>query len=856
MTKKVYHVYRLSASKQEGDWAEATKANPCLLCGKPDWCSLAASGDAVLCRRTDTSPNGWKHIKDSKDGYPIYVKTGAVSDYVQNHHRRFQLTPPKPVITDNICLATLKEPVSTPQKRRFLNKPQGDYLETRILYPYSKTQVVERIEKPDYTKPKGYSKQVYPGRMDEDGWTIPGMGLDPWLPYRIDEVREYGKGKWIVGVEGESCVETARTLGLVAFTFQGSCWGETELLNGMRMFQAAGVAGVIYIPDNDNPGRKKSAALADAAAKSEMPFIEVLPTALWSDCPNKGDIADWVEWGMAQSFNREDFVKRLEREIQSTVESSLDRVSPARSKSKQMLNLLSAELGHRLRFNTMTIRPELDGKPLDMDTLAIDLIDMFDIDISSEKAAQIVLSLAKKRSYSPVQEYLERIAEHYSSVDLGILDDLATRYFGSDEPLHNVFMRKHLIGQVKRVFEPGCQHDTAVVLQGSQGIRKSTFWRTLTVNPDWFDDTITSGNNDKDERLKLRRFWILELAELESVFKRKEIASLRGFLTTKDDNLRVPYGRSIESFPRTSCFVGSVNPAQFLVDPEGHRRYWIIPVTVDEIPVEKLAEERDRLWAAAVIAYRNGEENRLTKSDEKRNALLNKRHEVSDTWDEAIEAFLEFQSETTVSEILRDCLKIELAKHDRILQMRVAECLKRIGWVKCEKKKISGKVLQMWRWQPEEDKVATESKNRSNSDTASNTATDINELSSKVATNVTTTSNPDTVSNTAEKLPPLPPFSEISDSEEKKINKFAHKDQHHKVDDSKNVVPVNTSGKTVSTFKDDDEVEFFCETDKQWRKGRIASIETESGYFVKAVIKYWAFKKSRQQVIYREDWLR
>ncbi|MCC5615708.1 hypothetical protein LC605_11620 [Nostoc sp. CHAB 5836] len=799
MTKKVYHVYRLSASKQERDWAEATKANPCPLCGKPDWCSVAASGDAVLCRRTDTTPNGWKHIKDSKDGYPIYVKTGAVSDYVQNHRQHFQLTPPKPkpVTTGTIRLATLPLPVTTPERRTDIKT-----YETDVLYPYSKTQLVRRVEKPDYAKPKGYSKKVYPARMDEDGWPVPGKGLDPWPPYRIDEVKEYGKGRWIIGVEGETCVEAARSLGLVAFTFQGSCWGEADLSNGMRMFQAAGVAGVIYIPDNDNPGRKKSAALADAAVRVEMPFVEVSPTALWSDCPDKGDIADWVEWGMAKGFNREDFIERLEREIQSTVESSQEGVSPARSKSKQMLNLIAAEWGHRLRFNTMTIRPELDGEPLDMDTLAINLIDEFDIDISSEKASQIVLSLAKKRSYSPVQEYLERVAQHYSSVDLGILDDLATRYFGSNEPLHNVFMRKHLIGQVKRVFEPGCQHDTAVVLQGSQGIRKSTFWRTLAVNPDWFDDTIASGNNDKDERLKLRRFWILELAELESVFRRKEIASLRGFLTTKDDNLRVPYGRSIESFPRTSCFVGSVNPAEFLVDPEGHRRYWIIPVTVDEIPVEKLAEERDRLWAAAVMSYRNGEENRLTKSDEKRNALLNKRHEVSDTWDEAIDAFLEFQSETTVSDILSNCLKIELGKQERSLQMRATECLKRIGWVKCEKKKIRGKVLQMWRWQPEEGKVATESENRSNSDTASSTATDTNELSSKVATNITTTSNPDTASNTAERLPPLPPFSEISDSKEKKINKFVHKNQNHEVDDSKNVVPIDT-------FEVGDQVEYI-----------------------------------------------
>ncbi|MBD2416044.1 hypothetical protein FACHB389_35125 [Nostoc calcicola FACHB-389] len=821
MTKKVYHVYRLSASKHEGDWAEATKENPCPLCGKPDWCSVAASGDAVLCRRTDTTPNGWKHIKDSKDGYPIYVKTGAVSDYVQNHPQRLQLTAPKPeptpkpVITGSIHLATLKPPVES----AFL---AADNDEERIIhYPYSRDgegmhgwkQWVTRTEKIDSSKPKGYTKKVYPYYMADGEWATIGKGDDPWPPYRIDEVRQYGKGRWILGVEGETCVEAAREqLGLVAFTFQGGSWGKTDLLNGIEMFQKAGIAGIIYIPDNDEPGRRKATALEAAAASVKMPFIEVLPTALWANCPAKGDIADWVEWGMERGFSREDFIERLEREIESTVESSLERISPARSKSKQMLNLITAEWGHRLRFNTMTLRPELDDEPLDMDTLAIELIDEFDIDISSEKAAQIVVSLAKKRSYSPVQEYLERVAQEHSSVDMGILDDIATRYFGTNEPLHNVFMRKHLIGQVKRVFEPGCQHDTALVLQGTQGLQKSKFWRTLAVNPDWFDDTITSGTNDKDERLKLRRFWILELAELESVFKRKEIAGLRAFFTTPADNLRVPYGRSIESFPRTSCFVGSVNPMQFLVDPEGHRRYWIVPVTVDEIPVDKLRQERDRLWAAAVIAYRNGEMNWLTKAEEKRNALLNKRHEVSDTWDEAIDAFLELQSETTVSDILSNCIKIELAKHDRVLQMRVAECLKRIGWVKCEKKKIGGKSKPVWRCQPEEGgvstEVSTEVEKTSSLDTPSNSATDINQLSSKVSTKVSTDSNPVIVSNTAERLTPLIDFSEIFDSEEKITSQFGEdkgekdKNQDHEVDviknDEKGVNRVNFSAQSQS----------------------------------------------------------
>ncbi|MFM5956973.1 MAG: hypothetical protein ACKOQ2_07385, partial [Dolichospermum sp.] len=55
------------------EWKEVSKNNPCPLCGKPDWCSVSPDASAVLCRRTDTAPHGWKKIKDSKDGYPIFV---------------------------------------------------------------------------------------------------------------------------------------------------------------------------------------------------------------------------------------------------------------------------------------------------------------------------------------------------------------------------------------------------------------------------------------------------------------------------------------------------------------------------------------------------------------------------------------------------------------------------------------------------------------------------------------------------------------------------------------------------------------------------------------------------------------
>lgn len=73
--------------------------------------------------------------------------------------------------------------------------------------------------------------------------------------------------------------------------------------------------------------------------------------------------------------------------------------SPAKSKTKQLINLLSDKWGERLLFNTATSKPELDGKPLDLFTLPILLAMEFDIDVSKAKATQVVLYIAKKKSF-------------------------------------------------------------------------------------------------------------------------------------------------------------------------------------------------------------------------------------------------------------------------------------------------------------------------------------------------------------------------------------------------------------------------------------------------------------------------
>jgi predicted P-loop ATPase len=335
---------------------------------------------------------------------------------------------------------------------------------------------------------------------------------------------------------------------------------------------------------------------------------------------------------------------------------------------------------------------------MDLENLAVKIAREFDMDVYESIAKSTVVELAKLNSYSPVKEYLEE--KSAAPVDPTVLDNIASDYFGTKESIYNVYMKKTILNAVARVYNPGCQVDSACVLQGKQGINKSSFWRTLAVKDAWFDDTIASGSSDKDERLKLRAFWFLELAEIDNVFRKKEVAALRGFMTTRQDNIRVPYGRTIQSFPRTSVFVGSVNPSEFLVDTEGNRRFWPIPVRVPHIDIDRLRRERDTIWAAAVQLYKaqlgTPYLNWLSPEEEAASVQLKSDHEVADIWLEYISNFVANRNRVTVAEVLIDCLQIDLVRHDKHSQMRVTDCLKQLGFVRGKQVSIDGIRAYPW----------------------------------------------------------------------------------------------------------------------------------------------------------------
>ncbi|AUB41301.1 DNA primase [Nostoc flagelliforme CCNUN1] len=377
--------------------------------------------------------------------------------------------------------------------------------------------------------------------------------------------------------------------------------------------------------------------------------------------------------------------KRKAQEIEFDDEERKSRMSRA-------YKIISQGWGDSIRLNTLKKYIEFDNSRMDLDLLKLYIALEFDMDISKEDAHSIVMSIAKANAYNPVVEYLDDLEARFPSPDLSILNNLALRYFGTNDPLHNTYIKKSLIAAVSRARRPGEKAEDICVLVGEQGLRKSTFWKEL-FGADWFTDEL-SDSSEKDELMKLHYFWGIELAEIEHIYKKKDVSSFKKFLSNTVDPFRIPYDREIKEHPRACLLVATSNEQELLNDPTGSRRFFVVPV-LKEIPIEELIRERDLIWAAANQLYQMGHQWWLTRAESAQQAEANKDYQTSDPWEEKVLSFIRGRDWVTTHDILFTALGIETGRQDIMSQKRVAGIMKINGWHK-QRKWIDGHALQTW----------------------------------------------------------------------------------------------------------------------------------------------------------------
>ncbi|MCF8008051.1 MAG: virulence-associated E family protein [Methylovulum sp.] len=148
------------------------------------------------------------------------------------------------------------------------------------------------------------------------------------------------------------------------------------------------------------------------------------------------------------------------------------------------------------------------------------------------------------------------------------------------------------------------KYELVFVLQGGQGAQKTSWLGRLVPKhlSHYFIDGVHLDPSNIDSIRQANAAWICELGELDSTFK-KEVSRLKAFLSKQTDTLRLPYDRAASNLSRRTSFCGSVNPAAFLVDATGNRRF--LPVQV--ISCDHLHTiDMQQLWAEVLELYLSG----------------------------------------------------------------------------------------------------------------------------------------------------------------------------------------------------------------------------------------------------------
>jgi putative DNA primase/helicase len=301
--------------------------------------------------------------------------------------------------------------------------------------------------------------------------------------------------------------------------------------------------------------------------------------------------------------------------------------------------------------------------------------------VSSPMVAEAVNEVARARPFHPVLEWLRSLKHD----GIARIDTWLTDFFKiEDTPYVRLVSRYFLLGMCRRVLEPGVKFDYCLVLEGEQGLRKSSALRIL--GGPWFSDTELDLAH-KDAMSSIRGKWLHEFGEMGSL-ARQESSRQKSFLSRQVDEFRPVWGRREISCPRQTAFCGSTNEWAWNKDPTGGRRFWPVCVT-EEIDIAGLAAMRDQLFAEAFARAQAGE--RFAPDYDQQRELFDPEQFARETPDllvEALSRWLESKpllDKVSMLDAAEQGLKLPPGQVvPRGLETRIGNAMKKLGWAKVE----------------------------------------------------------------------------------------------------------------------------------------------------------------------------
>ena len=325
------------------------------------------------------------------------------------------------------------------------------------------------------------------------------------------------------------------------------------------------------------------------------------------------------------------------------------------------------ELRRRVLWNGDVIKDEDEAEVSRM------LATSYGLHAETKTISEAIRWAASKRQTHPVREWLADLEwDGVPRVDRW----LVTYCAAPDTDLVRAMGRAWLIQACARAIEPGVKADAVLVLKGVQGCRKSTTCGVL--GGAWFSDSdIDLGS--KDKYAQLEGVWVYELSEMDAM-RRADARALKAFVSSQADKYRPPYGRNTQEVPRSTVFIGTTNDDEFLVDPTGSRRYWV--VEVGQCSPEALEADREQLWAEAAHYARQGERWHLPAHLDLERAEGAEKYTPVDSWESAIAEWVIGQDGFTLDDVWRKALGNDRSSASRMDDMRMATIVRRLGFDK------------------------------------------------------------------------------------------------------------------------------------------------------------------------------
>ena len=285
--------------------------------------------------------------------------------------------------------------------------------------------------------------------------------------------------------------------------------------------------------------------------------------------------------------------------------------------------------------------------------------------------------VARGNSYHPLRDYLEGLEwDGVKRINVWLISKLGCEPTPYAQRIGEMF----LISMVARIMQPGCKADYMVILESPQGEMKSLACRTL-AEP-WFSDSLPDiSTSAKDASLHLRGKWLVEISEMHA-FSRAEANHLKSFISRQEERYRPPYGHQDIIEPRQCVFIGTTNKDIYLLDETGNRRFWPVKTGVMfAINIAGLREDRDQLFAEAMVAFREGRAWWPDADFEVKEIRPQQDSRYDeDAWIEKAAPFLKASVHATVGDVAREALHIPIERLGRREQVRIINILKTLGW--------------------------------------------------------------------------------------------------------------------------------------------------------------------------------